>query len=192
MHDTFCNLQKCTQIERQLQKPRMRGSSSSTRPTRNQGRTSSSRRQRPCQPREGLLRAGGQGASRSEPQGGGGHPLVGDRTVLTGHLSPEEFLSACGWWGSGQKALTLSGWGGMGRGGKGHWGESVPRGLGTIALQAKRSLCFRAECVPSVLAPRRRRTPLPPLTDVPSIPCRSAHRAPAPECQHLLSAHGIL
>ena len=39
--------------------------------------------------------------------------------------------------GSGQKASTLSGWGGLGRRGKSHWRESVPRGLGTIALQAK-------------------------------------------------------
>lgn len=49
-------------------------------------------------PTSGRTAEGGdQGASCSEARGTRGHPLVGDQTVLTGHLSPEEFLSACGW-----------------------------------------------------------------------------------------------
>lgn len=192
MHDTFCNLQKCTQIQRQLQKPTMCGSSSSTRPTQNQGRTSSSRWQRPCQPWEGLLRGGGQGASCSEAQGSGGHPLVGDQTVLTGLLSPEEFLSACGWGAAVRKPRLSPGGEGWGEEGRVTGGRASPGVWEPSHCRQNVPCVFGRSVSPVSSAPRRGRTLLPPLTDVPSMPCCSAHRAPAPECQHLLSAHGTL
>ena len=187
-------MQKCTQIQATAESRQAWLKFKHTAHTEpGQVPTSGSRWQRTCQPREGQLGVGGQESSCSEAQGRGGCPHVGDQPVITGHLSLEEFLGACGWGAAVRKPRLSPG------GRDGERKESSLEGESTASVNrhsAGRTFHARVwvERVPSVLCSLKG-ADTPTCSDrccrcPPSPAVRS--QSSSPQVPALLSAGGIL